>query len=495
MTNLWQRLKQRKLVQWAIAYVAFAFALIQGVDVVAQQFGWPEGLRRGITLALVLGFFVVLVLAWYHGERGAQRVTGTELLIIALLLAVGGGVLWRYSRVPATPSDATVARTASDGRVVAANNKTSMSASVEAALVPTAATPIAMQPIPAKSIAVLPFDNLNVGKKDAYFVAGMQDLILTKLADIGDLKVISRTSTMQYGSHPQNLTIVGRQLGVATLLEGSVQKAGNQVLINVQLIDAQSDSHIWAQSYQRTLKNVFGVEGEVAEQIATALKAKLSPAVTQRLSTALTSNSAANDLYLRAEYFTNQGDTNYDTAPWKQAIPLYKQAIARAPDFALARARLSCVESDLAWFGGGGEDVQQLRADARLQAEQALALAPNLAEAHLAIGFSDYYGRGDYAGALIAFAAALRLRPNDAMALAARGFVLRRQGHFEAAIAALEQAFAHDPRNTAIANDLGETYLMVSRYAEAEVTLQHALALDPDNVQAKLQYSNAILYA
>ncbi|HJR13128.1 MAG TPA: hypothetical protein VJ833_04440, partial [Rhodanobacteraceae bacterium] len=222
MTEFIARLKQRKLVQWALAYVAFAFALLQGTDVVAHQFGWPDGLQRGITLVLIIGFVVALVLAWYHGERGAQKVSGTEIVILALLLAIGGGLLWRYERV--TPN----------------SNANVASSSPDAAQRNPGATPsaIPIAAIPAKSIAVLPFENLSEDKGNAYFADGIQDLILTKLAGIGDLKVISRTSTEKYASRPDNLKAVARQLGVATILEGSVQKVGDQVLIDVQLIDA-----------------------------------------------------------------------------------------------------------------------------------------------------------------------------------------------------------------------------------------------------------------
>src|SRR5262249_37824556 len=168
MNEFLQRLKQRKLVQWAIAYVAAAFALLQGIDIVAQQFGWPEGVRRGITLALVVGFFVTLVIAWYHGERGAQRVSGTELLIIGLVLAVGGGFLWRFAAASRAP----------ENKAMASPNETR--------------TPAPNVVIPDKSIAVLPFDNLSRDPDNAYFAEGVQDEILTRLAKVADLKVISR---------------------------------------------------------------------------------------------------------------------------------------------------------------------------------------------------------------------------------------------------------------------------------------------------------------
>jgi len=281
---------------------------------------------------------------------------------------------------------------------------------------------------------------------------------------------------------------------VATILEGSVQKAGDEVLINVQLIDAKTDSHIWAQAYTRKLDNIFGVEGDVAEKIAVALKAKLSASETASLAAVPTQNKTAYDLFLRAEYQSNRGDVNSDTASWKAAIPLYRQAIARDPNFALAYARLSYAEGEVAWFGGGGENVRQLTAQARSDAEQALKLAPNQAASQIAIDYSDYYGKGDYAAALKAFDAALALRPNDATALAARGFVEHRQGRLDAAIASLQQALAHDPRNSALASEVGVTCMMANRYAEVETWLQRALALNPNNLNAKVYYSNAILF-
>jgi tetratricopeptide (TPR) repeat protein len=265
-------------------------------------------------------------------------------------------------------------------------------------------------------------------------------------------------------------------------------------LINVQLIDARSDNHLWAESYTRTLDNVFGVEGEVAGQIATALKAKLSPAESQRLATGLSNDSAANDLFLHAEYLFNQGKLNFDFASMRQAVPLYHQAIAKAPDFALARARLAFAESLLV-FAGAGEDVRQLRTDARAQAEQALALAPDLVDAQLAMGYCDYYIRGDYAGALTVFDAVLKTHPNNVEALTVTGYLLTRLGRVEAAIAMLQQAFAHDPRSSATASALGLEYLGASRYSEAKVAYQHALALDPNNFNARFRYSQSILLA
>ena len=313
MNEFLQRLKERKLVQWTVAYVAAAFALLQGIDIVAQRFGWPEQTMRFIIIALSVGLFVTLVLAWYHGERGAQRVTGTELLILALLLGLGGGFLWRFAGV-------------SRARVVTSANSPA---------------PVA---IPEKSIAVLPFENLSDEKANAYFSDGIQDEILTRLSKIADLKVISRTSTLKYKSAPENLREVGSQLGVAHLLEGSVQKAGDQVRISVQLINAATDAHLWAESYDRELKNIFSVEGEVAGAIAEALKAKLTGSEKKAIAEKPTQNAAAYEAYLRGLALEHN---EYSYSASQQAADDYAVAVRLDPKFARAWARLGVIRSFL----------------------------------------------------------------------------------------------------------------------------------------------------
>jgi TolB-like protein len=481
VNELWQRLKQRKLVQWAIAYVAFAFALLQGLDVVAQRFNWPGALERHLILALAIGFFVVLILAWYHGERGAQHIGGAELLILALLLAIGGALIWRMAPETRVPQLGPAA--AGAPKIPLASRRAA-----------TSTVAIDAAPIPTKSIAVLPFENLSGDKDNDYFAAGMQDLILTKLADIGGLKVIARTSTAKYASHPEDLKTVGRQLGVASILEGSVQKQGRQVLINVQLIDVASDSHLWAQDYTRTLDNVFGVEGEVAEKIAAALDAKLSSTEAAHLTAVPTRNEAAYDLFLRAEYQRNKATQSGYSGFWSAAIPLYQQAIEKDSGFALAYARLSYVESGLARAGGSGRDVAQLNAQAHADAEQALKLAPGLAAAQLALGYNAYWGRLDYDTALKAFSAALAIRPNDPEALEGQGLVQRRTGRFGAAIASFEQAFAQNPRDPVLAEDMSSTFMSAGRYPDAERWAQRALTLDPGYIVAMSDYAHSILF-
>ncbi len=449
MNQFFQRLKQRKLVQWSLAYVAAAFALLQGIDIVAQRFGWPEQTMRLVIIALSVGLFVTLVLSWYHGERGAQRVTGTELLILALLLAIGGGFLWRFAGASHEP----IVRPAA-----------TMSSSAPAA-------------IPQKSIAVLPFENLSDDKGAAYFADGIQDEILTKLASIADLKVISRTSTAKYKSKPEDLKTVSQQLGVATVLEGSVQKAADKVRVNVQLIDARADSHVWAKSYDRDMKDVFAVESEVAQEIADSLQAKLSPAEASTLATAPTKDTVAYDLFLKGEYEERLAESSRKPESYDQATSWYEQAIARDPNFALAMARLVKNRLERHWFFEQMSEAEL--AQVRGLAEHALALAPNLAEAHVALGNFYYHGYRQYEQALAEFERALQLQPNASTALEYSGYVHRRQGQWERCLDDLKRALEQDPRNATIAGNLAETYALLRMWKEAERAARHALEIDP----------------
>ena len=477
--GLFAELKRRHVYRVAIAYAVVGWLLIEVATQVFPVLDMPAWSEKLVVLLILFGFPVALVLSWAF-EVTPDGVRRTE------------------------PADSPQARASEQHRKVGHTlNRVIIGMLVVAVGLLLANTFIwhkgagqkeTATQAPGKSIAVLPFENLSTDKANAYFADGMQDLILTKLASIGDLAVISRTSTMKYGSHPQDLKSVGQQLGVATILEGSVQKVGDQVLVNVQLIDARNDHHIWAESYTRTLKNVFSVEGEVAQKIADTLKARLSPAEARRLASTLSNDPAANDLYLQGDYFAKRASINYDTAAMKQAIAFYQQAIAKAPDFAQARAQLSFMESALAWFGGGGEETAKLYADALTQVKQALELAPDLADAHLALGYYDYWGKGDYAAALKAFAAALALRPNDTDTMAAQAYVLRRQGKFDDAIGVFQKALVLDPRNTMLASEMASTYMATSQYAQAEQAFQRALALDPANVNAKSFLSLTIVY-
>jgi TolB-like protein/Flp pilus assembly protein TadD len=452
MNEFLQRLKQRKLVQWAIAYVAAAFALLQGIDIVAQQFGWPEGVRRGITLGLAIGFFVTLVIAWYHGERGAQRVTGVELLIIGLVLALGGGLLWRFA--------AASRPTKTGGTDVPNESRTWESG----------------QPIPAKSIAVLPFDNLSDDKANAYFAEGIQDEILTRLSKIAALKVISRTSTQKYKSAPDNLREVGQQLGVANLLEGSVQKAGTAVHINVQLIKAATDEHMWAESYDRELQNIFSVEGEVAGAIADQLKATLTGAEKQELNAKPTNNTEAYDAYLRGLVF-EAGIADFSHSVLN-SIKEFENAVRLDPGFALAWAHL-CRQQGLIFLNV--DQSPQRREAVRHALEMATKFGPSLPETELAEGFYHYAVERDYEGAKAHYEAVRRAFPNNSLAPELLAGVARRQGHWEESLALYAQAIELDPQNVFLLTDAALGDLARRDAAAAQQHLGRARDLNPQN--------------
>jgi tetratricopeptide (TPR) repeat protein len=305
----------------------------------------------------------------------------------------------------------------------------------------------------------------------------MQDLILTKLADIGQLKVISRTSTMKYASHPEDLKTIAQQLGVATILEGSVQKAGNQVLINVQLIDAKTDAHLWAESYTRTLNNIFGVEGEVAQKVADALQTRLTNAEQQNVAAIPTQNPAAYDSFLKAEYQANKAFDSQDAADFKLAEDDYRQAIALDPGFALAYARLAYWQMVCHWFvapltAGGLAEV-------KATIDHTLAIAPDLPDAHQALGFYYYWGYRRYADATAQFERVLQLSPNNAQALAGLAFIDRRRGQWPQALATLQKALLISPRDAYLLGEYGWTLCSMRRYREADQQLTRALAIEP----------------
>ncbi|HVR81538.1 MAG TPA: hypothetical protein VHF02_05605 [Luteimonas sp.] len=332
-------------------------------------------------------------------------------------------------------------------------------------------------PVIDKSIAVLPFENLSADKDNAYFASGMQDEILTRLAGIRDLKVISRTSTAKYSSHPEDLKTVGQQLGVATVLEGSVQKAGDQVHINVQLIDARTDAHLWAESYDRDLKDIFGVQRDVAEKVADALKAQLLPEEAARVADVPTRNPEAYDLYLRAGAHANRAydQNNFVAKELPPAIALYQQALAKDPNFALAAAALAQAHIQMYFFAPDRTEARL--AAAKAAAEQALTLQPDLGEGHYALAAYHYWGHRDYAQALQQLQLARKTLPNSADVELALAAIVRRQGQWDRAIAGFQQAAVLDPRNAASLDQLGFTYSSLRRYAEADQAFARAAAV------------------
>jgi TolB-like protein/class 3 adenylate cyclase/Tfp pilus assembly protein PilF len=329
-----------------------------------------------------------------------------------------------------------------------------------------------------KSIAVLPFQNLSDDKSNAYFTDGIQDEILTRLSKIAELKVISRTSTQKYNSTPENLREIGQQLGVAHFLEGSVQKVANAVHVNVQLIRAATAEHLWAESYNRKLDDVFGVEGEVANAIADQLNAKLTGAEQKAVAEKPTQNAAAYDVYLRAVAIDNA--LTLDTT--KRAADLYAEAVRLDPQFALAWARLAVARSQL-YFNGIDLDKNSAAA-VREAADRAMSFQPELGEAWLAQGVYRYRVLRDFHGALESYKEALRRLPNSAFVLQQMAHLERRLGQADVAQKHYQAAAQLDPRNIGILLTLADTFQTVRRHDEARAVVDRALEISPGNEAA-----------
>ncbi len=343
------------------------------------------------------------------------------------------------------------------------------------------AAPSTFSPLPEKSIAVLPFENLSPEENDAFFADGIQDDVLTSLATIKELKVISHTSVMAYrDAGARNTREIGQALGVANVLEGSVRRVGDRVAVNVQLIDTRTDRHLWAKHYDRTLTDSLGLQGELANEIATALRATLSPEEKVRIEGRPTSSVPAYDAYLRGRAFT--GGSPFDKPTVDGAIHSYQEAVKLDPSFALAWAYLSCAQSGYYWSGFDPSPARL--AAAKDAVDRAGALDPNLPETHLALGYYRYYGQRDFTGALAEFQQAEQGLPNNVDVIRAIALIQRRVGHWDEAIAGLRRAVELDPRNIDASLNLAITYKCLRRFPEALATLDRVLALEPTNTSA-----------
>src|SRR5216110_30277 len=327
-----------------------------------------------------------------------------------------------------------------------------------------------------KSIAVLPFENLSDEKENAYFADGIQDDVLTNLSKISDLRVISRTTVMQYRGRPTNLREIGKALGVSNILEGSVRRSRNKVRVNVQLIDANTDEHLWANDYDRDLTDIFAIQSDLAGEIAKALQAKLSPAEKSQMTRKPTENGEAYLAFFQAHDLSCAFE---DSVKLKQSEQLYQRAIDLDPNFALALARYSQLES---WMLRTHEGTSKHREKARALAERALQLQPDLPEAHLALGFSYYYGDNDYDAALREFEIARRGLPNESEVYLALGAIQRRQGKWAESTANLEKAASLNPKDTWPLQQLTFNYAMQRNFDTANKTIDRALELNPNGI-------------
>jgi TolB-like protein/class 3 adenylate cyclase/Flp pilus assembly protein TadD len=339
-----------------------------------------------------------------------------------------------------------------------------------------------------KSIAVLPFENRSEEKANAYFADGIQDEILTRLSKITDLKVISRTSTQHYKSAPENLPEIAKQLGVANILEGSAQKAAGQVRVNVQLINAQTDSHLWAETYDRNLTDILGVESEIAKRVAESLQAKLTGREEQALAVKPTNNPEAYDAYLHGLAFEARSRYSFVSIDlvWK-AVGFYERAVQLDPDFALAWARLSRADA-LLYFNGDDTTPPSRRGAAKGALENAQKLQPDSPETLLALGYCQYWVLRDYGPAKTTFERVSKLLPGSSEVPKALGYVARREGHWDQSIAYFEQALPLDPRNVELLIDTASTYGMLRQFPTALELYDRALSItpnDPDVMAAK----------
>jgi TolB-like protein/Flp pilus assembly protein TadD len=446
MSGFFEEVRRRKVYRIAAAYIIAAGFIIQIGSAVFPAWELPGWAFRLVVVLLLVGFPIALILAWAYdvtpqGIRatptprtpGSHRRRNLIMLIATGVIISAGAGFFLLPRVSARKID--------------------------------------------KSIAVLPFQNLSDEKENAYFADGMQDDILTNLSKIGDLKVISRMSVMSYrGDGVRNAREIGKALGVGALLEGSVRRVGNRVRVSVQLINADNDEHIWAEDYDRDLTDVFAIQTDLAQKIASSLQAKLSPNEKERLDRQPTQNPDAYLLFIQAHDFANRLDQFRDIS--LKAEELFEQAIKLDPKFAAAFAGLSMVQS---WLYHESEPTPARREEARRNAEEALRLQPNLPEGHLALGFSYYYGDRDYERALAEFEIAKRDLPNQAEAYMAIGAIQRRQGKWAESTANLEKAVTLDPKNVKILVNLGSSYMALRNFEAADKTFDRAIAIAPQS--------------
>ncbi|CEF49070.1 unnamed protein product [uncultured bacterium] len=441
MTGFFEELQRRKVYRVAAAYIIAAGFIIQIGSAVFPAWELPNWTLRLVVVLLLMGFPIALILAWaYDVTPQGIRVTGGSHRRRNLIMLIATGVI--------------------------------MSAGAGFFLLPR----VSAHKID-KSIAVLPFQSLSDEKENAYFADGMQDDILTNLSKIGDLKVISRMSVMSYrGDAVRNAREIGKALGVAALLEGSVRRVGNRVRVNVQLIDANNDEHIWAEDYDRDLTDVFAIQTDLAQKIASALQAKLSPTEKARLDRRPTQNSDAYLLFVQAHDYANRPDMFLDTS--LKAEQLFEQATKLDPNFAAAFAGLSMAES---WAYHIFDPKPARREKARTAANEALRLQPDLPEAHLALGFSYYYGDRDYERALAEFEIAKRGLPNEAQAYMAIGAIQRRQAKWAESTANLEKAAELDPKNSSVLLNLGYNYMATRNFEAADKIFDRGIEAAPES--------------
>ncbi|HEY4273552.1 MAG TPA: tetratricopeptide repeat protein [Candidatus Udaeobacter sp.] len=476
LNNFFVELKRRNVYKVAVAYAVVGWVIAQIATQIFPFLEIPNWIIRLVIALIAIGFPIALLIAWAF-ETTPEGIKRTE--IADAMPASRGQKRHAWVYVVIIGAAISVALF-SVGRYTAGNSGTPR----ETASAPR--TEAAAVSLPQKSIAVLPFDNLSEEKGNAFFAEGIQDEILTRLAKVADLKVISRTSTQKYKSAPDNLREIAKQLGVMHILEGSVQKSNDQVRINVQLINAVSDAHLWAESYDRKLTDLFTVESEVAKTIADTLRAKLTGSELSAMSSRPTQDPVAQDLFVQGRHFLAL--RRDDNLP--RAIEFFHQAIAQDPNYAAAYAGLS--EALILLPRYTGSYPGETRPQSRVAALKALELNPNLAEAHNALAKIAMDYDVDFEEATREFKRAIELNPNYAGAHHWFSGTLESQGLFAEAIAESKLGTELDPFSAVNLVDQGRIYGSARRFPEAKVVFEKALAIDPAFSYAHWHYGEML---
>jgi adenylate cyclase len=440
MTELWQRLQQRKLVQWVVAYVAAAFALLQGVDIVAQRFAWPESIERILIIALSVGFFVVVVLAWYHGERGSQKVTRTELLLLALLLGIGGVLLWKFAlNEPGSGPAAGQPTPMVDAKVTAGANSSDTAT--------------------GKAVAVLPFENRSASGEDAAFLAdGIQEDLINTLSRVPGLKVIARTAVVPFRDSKMPMVQIAAALRVTHLVEAGVQRAGDRVRINVELVRASDGQSEWSQRYDRTLSatNIFDLQEEITEAVAATLQLKLGKRAGDKLLSGTTGNLEAYEHFLKGRKAYSEGSPD-------EAVRLLRDAIRLDPDYALAHGALA--EAYVSMGNSGLMAPKEAFPLAQAAAQRALELDDHVVQAYTALAEYQFHYAWNWEEAEKSMLRALAIDPNYANAYSRHAGHLMAWGRFDEAQAAAQRAAELSPKRKNFAGAM--LMLGAGRYQEA----------------------------
>ena len=454
------RIRRHKVVEWTLAYVAFGYALLHTVEMLGEAFEWPLLVPRLTVFGLVLGAPIAVTLAWYHGHRARQRVSGPELSILIVLLLVAGSVMWWLSR----------------------NSREHGVASAPAVVANTTVSPApatgSFNP-PPHSIAVLPFVNMSGDKEQEYFADGLAEELLDLLAKTPDLHVIARTSSFSFKGKSDDIPTIAAKLRVANILEGSVRKSGNRLRVSAQLIRTDTSEHLWSETFERDLNDVFKVQDEIAAAVASALKIHLLPAQQHSpRSEPRTGNLEAYNLYLQGKESFNRGDAT----GYQRAVIAFRGATELDSRYAAAYAALALAEF---WAEDANPSSTAAGYDRALAAaEQAVALAPEEAAGYAARGFVRFGYRFDFAGAQSDLAKAVALNPGDADVLHRSAVLLATLGDLPAAIEREQKALALDPLSAEICMRLAFFYMHAGRFAEARPLYERALTIAPNSTRA-----------